>query len=75
MSEFLKVLILLSLLVWVTTRARAETFDYKNGLTVEARDFRTAAKHCYKKLNPVFVTEEKALEAIDVCVNPVRIRK
>jgi hypothetical protein len=55
--------------------SKAATFDYSNGLTVEAKDFRTAAMHCYKKLNPVFVTEEKALEAIDVCVNPVRIRK
>jgi hypothetical protein len=54
------------------TNLKAETYQYKTGLVIEAPDYKTAAKLCYKTLNPVFVTEEKALIAIDVCANPER---
>lgn len=55
-----------------TSKVKAATFKYKNGLTIDAPDYKIAAKLCYKKLNPVFVSDEKALDVIDVCANPVK---
>lgn len=52
--------------------AKASTFEYKGGLKLEAPNYKAAAKLCFKRLNPVFVTEEKALDVIDVCANPVK---
>lgn len=52
--------------------AKAETFQYKNKLVIEAPDYKTAAKLCFNKLNPVFVSEEKALNVIDICANPIK---
>lgn len=52
--------------------AKAATFEYKNKLVIQALDYKTAAKLCFKKLNPVFVSEEIGLEIIDICSNPVK---
>ena len=55
-----------------TSKAKAATFEYKNKLVIEAPDYKTAAKLCFKNLNPVFVSEEKALNVIDICANPIK---
>lgn len=66
-----KVLLFTTILfaIGVGITANAETFKYKTGLTIEAPDYKTAAKLCFKKLNPVYVSDEKALDVIDICVN------
>lgn len=64
-------MVFMTILFFITNTADAETFKYKTGLTIEASDYKTAAKLCFKKLNPVYVSEEAGLEIIDLCINPI----
>jgi hypothetical protein len=52
--------------------ADAATYRYSTGLTIEAPDFKTAAKRCFYILNYKYTTEERGLEVIDICANPVK---
>lgn len=66
---FIVIVIIMSTLSYMV---KAATFEYKNKLVIQAPDYKTAAKLCFKKLNPVFVSEEAGLEIIDICSNPVK---
>ncbi len=66
------VLFFITITIGIIGLSKAATFEYKNGLTIEAPDYKTAAKLCFKKLNPVYTTEEAGLNAIYTCTNPVK---
>ncbi len=56
--------------------AEAKVYTYKNGLKITASDFGPASKMCFNKLTGgVYPGEEKGLDIIDICVNPIDISK
>lgn len=69
--RYIILMVFMSILFFIKNTADAETFKYKTGLTIEAPDYKTAAKLCFKKLNPVYITEEAGMEVISICANPI----
>jgi hypothetical protein len=54
-----------------SNHSTAETWNYKNGMSITAKDYKSAAKECYRKLTGgKYVGEEASLNIIDLCVNP-----
>jgi hypothetical protein len=54
-------------------------FTYKNDLKIGVlhkvsfdNSFKQASKVCFNVLYKVYMPEEKALEAIDICANPIK---
>ncbi len=53
--------------------ALAETYKYVNGMTIEAKTFKIASRECFKILTRgVYPGEEKGLDYIDICANPIK---
>lgn len=51
----------------------AETFKYKNGLTLSASSYKLASRECFKRLTGgKYLGEEAGLNIIDICVNPIK---
>lgn len=56
--------------------AKAETYRYKNGLIVNAKNFREAGHKCFWTLTGgVYPGEEKGLDIIDICANGNKVTK
>lgn len=66
--------LLLMLSAFIVPRpASASTYTYKNKLVVKAPTYRAAAKACYLQLtHGVYPGDEKGLDIIDICANPVK---
>ena len=61
------------LIIVMCLKAKAEVFTYQSGLVIQAQDFKTAARLCFNRYTKgKYPGEEKGLEIIDVCVNPVK---
>ena len=57
----------------ISNLTKAETFTYKNGLSVEATSYKEASRLCFQQLTGgKYQGEEKGLDIIDVCVNPIK---
>lgn len=70
-NTFIVTFVVLCILGYIAVPAKAHTFTYKNGRTVNAKDFREAARICYmKETNGVYPGEIRGLEVIDMCANP-----
>lgn len=55
--------------------AVATEYTYSNGLTLTATNFKEAAKRCYAlSTGNKYVNEEFNLTAIDICVNPRKVK-
>ena len=53
--------------------AHAETFKYKGGLEITAKDYKTASRLCFNKLTGgKYPGEEQGLNIIDICANPIK---
>lgn len=60
-------------IILYTRESKAEIFEYKNNLKIEALDYKTAAKECYKILtNNKYPGDAKGLDIIDICANPIK---
>jgi hypothetical protein len=60
-------------------KAEVIQFTYKNGLKVGTihkisfeNSFKRCSKVCFNHLYKIYMPEEKALEAIDICANPIK---
>ncbi len=63
----------MGLILLLSSLALAETFQYKNGMQISSPSFSEAAKFCYNSLSRnKYLGEEKGLEIIDICVNPIK---
>lgn len=52
--------------------SKAETYKYKNKLTVTAPTYKEAARRCYSLMtHNKYPGEQKGLEIIDICANPI----
>jgi hypothetical protein len=59
-------------MVFGAVNLKAETYQYKNKLVIQASDYNTAAKLCFKALTKnKYPGEQKGLDIIDLCSNPV----
>lgn len=53
--------------------SQAETYKYKNGMVIEAKTFKLASRECFSKLTGnIYPGEERGLDIIDICSNPIR---
>lgn len=60
----------------IVNSGKAATFEYVDGTKIESNDFRTAARLCFLKLTKgKYPGEQKGLEYIDICANPVRVHE
>lgn len=61
------------LLTFLSVNTHADIYKYKSGFEIKAKDYKTAAKLCYIKLtNNKYPGDERGLEIIDICVNPIK---
>lgn len=59
------------LLLMFLNIAHSETYKYSNGLEINAKSYRQAAKICYTVLTKdKYPGEEAGLVIIDICANP-----
>lgn len=53
--------------------ADIKLYKYKGGLEILAPDYKTAAQKCFLSLtNGQYPGEERGLDIIDICVNPIK---
>lgn len=72
MKSFIFIYTLLFLLL-CSFNCQAETYQYSNGLRVEAKTYKQAATLCFKTLtNSKYPGEEKGMDIVDICVNPTK---
>jgi hypothetical protein len=67
-----RVILLFTIVSLVFVIASAGEYRYKTGLVITAPDFKTAARLCFTILtNNKYPGEERGLEIIDTCANPI----
>lgn len=72
-GTFLVLSIVLLFFALFIKSAQAETYKYKNGLVVEAIDYKKASYKCFNILtNGKYPGEEVGLNIIDLCANPIK---
>lgn len=54
-------------------QAKAATFEYPDDLTICAATYKEAARVCFRTLTKgKYPGEERGLEIIDICANPIK---
>ncbi len=68
------ILAFIIIMTLISSKSNSATYHYSTGLTIEAPDFKTAAKRCFYILNYKYTTEERGLEVIDICANGKEVK-
>lgn len=72
-ATFFVLSLVLLIIAFFINSAQAETYKYKNGLAIEATDYKKASHKCFNILtNGKYPGEELGLNIIDLCTNPTK---